>query len=278
MNETLFLAARPADDTPPRAVIQGVPYDGAVSHRAGAAAAPASVREASDSIETYSPVLCRDLTDIDLADAGDLDVDGLSGEKLMLAIAERTEALARTGAFVVTFGGDHSISMGTSTGLHEVYPDLCHVVFDAHLDMRPEYEGDPWSHACGTRRMATMGPTCALGIRSGSRPEFADADEMLVAWSVDLELPDAMREAVGARPVFVSLDIDVLDPSIVPGTGTPEPGGPTYKELRKALLALSGLNIVALDILEVAPPIDVSGLSPIVAAELAREAILRFAL
>jgi len=276
MTAPLFLAARPADDRPARAVIQGVPYDGAVSHRPGAASAPDSIREASDSIETYSPLTRLDLDDIDLADAGDLDVGGLSGEKLFLAIAERTASLARTGALVVTFGGDHSISMGTSEGFRAVHADLCHIVFDAHLDMRPDYEGDPWSHACGTRRMAKAAPTFALGIRSGSRAEFSDADELLAAWSHEVELSGAMRSAIGDRPVFVSLDIDVLDPSILPGTGTPEPGGPTYKELRAAVLALGDLNIIGLDILEVAPPIDSSGLSPIVAAELARESILRF--
>lgn len=276
MNEVLYLAARPASSDPARVVIQGAPYDGGVSHREGARFAPAAVREASDSIETWSPQVRADLEDIDLADAGDLAVDGLEPSKVMTVIAEATERWARTGALVVTFGGDHSVSMGTSDGLRAVHPDLCHIVFDAHMDMREHYEGDPFSHACGTRRMAMAGPTCVLGVRSGARQEWLDAETMLVAATEDISLPARMREAIGDRPVFVSLDIDVLDPSIVPGTGTPEPGGPTYKELRAAVLALGELNIVGLDILEVAPPIDSSGLSPIVAAELARDAILRF--
>jgi agmatinase len=276
MNHVLYLAARAADDRAARVVIQGAPYDGGISHRDGARFAPLAVREASDSIESWSPIVRADLEDIDLADAGDLAVDGLEASKVMSIIAEGTERWARTGALVVTLGGDHSVSVGTSQGLRAVYPDLCHIVFDAHMDMREEYEGDPFSHACGTRRMAMAGPTCLLGVRSGARQEWIDADSLLVAAIDDVTLPQAMRDVIGQRPVFVSLDIDVLDPSILPGTGTPEPGGPTYKELRAALLDLGDLNIVGLDILEVAPPIDASGLSSIVAAELARDAILRF--
>lgn len=277
MNEPFF-CARSADGTPARVVIQGAPYDGGVSYRAGAAVAPQAVRDASDSLESWSPQVRRDLEDVDIADEGDLDLAGMSGEKVMAVVAEATARLARTGALVVTLGGDHSISMGTSAGLREVYPDLCHVVFDAHLDLRDDYEGDPYSHACGTRRMAAAGPTCALGIRSGARQEFIDADQLLVAWSPDVALPDSMRAAIGTKPVFISLDIDVLDPSTLPGTGTPVAGGPTYKELRAAVLALADLRIVGLDILEVAPPIDASGLTAIVAAELIRDAILAFAI
>ncbi len=276
MNHVLYLAARPANDQPARVVIQGAPYDGGISHRDGARFAPLAVREASDSIETWSPIVRADLEDIDLADAGDLAVDGLDASKVMGIISEATERWAATGALVVTLGGDHSVSVGTSEGLRAVYPNLCHIVFDAHMDMREDYEGNPYSHACGTRRMALAGPTSVLGVRSGARQEWKDAQELLVAATDDVILPQAMRDIVGRRPVFVSLDIDVLDPSILPGTGTPEPGGPTYKELRAGLLALGDLNIVGLDILEVAPPIDSSGLSPIVAAELARDAILRF--
>jgi len=257
-----------------RAVIMGIPYDGGTSYRAGASAAPNEIREASQSIEEYSPTLRRDLSDVAYADAGDLDLAGLDPKAVMERIADAVEEHLRAGRFVVTLGGDHSISIGTTAGSGRVHENLAHVVFDAHLDMRPEYDGSEYSHACGTRHMAKHGPTVALGIRSGARFEFADADEMLTAWSADLELPPGARDVIGNRPVHLSLDLDVLDPSILAGTGTPEPGGATYKELRAAVLALTDLNIVAVDLCEVSPNFDASGVSTVVAAELVRELIL----
>lgn len=272
-----FLAAEPYDDGRAAAIVQGVPYDEGVSWRAGAASAPAEIRRVSASIETFSPALRRDLGDVVVRDAGDVDVTGARGEAMVERVAAATESLARTGALVVTFGGDHSISMGTSRGFGAVHDDLARVVFDAHLDMREEFDGDPWSHACGTRMMAKAGPTCALGIRSGAREEFDDADHMLIAWSDDLDLPDEARATIGARPVFVSVDLDVLDPGFLPGTGSPEPGGFSFRELHAAVLALRGLDVVGIDLVEAAPSIDPSGPSAYVAAKLARDLILAFA-
>lgn len=257
-----------------RVVFQGVPYDGGVSWRPGAAEGPGAIRAAADSIETFSPRVRRDFADAGAADAGDLAVDGLPPAAVMDAIARATTAHAREGSLVVTIGGDHSISMGTSAGLRAVHPDLVHVVFDAHLDMREEYEGDPLSHACGTRRMALAGPTCVLGVRSGSRAEFDAAATLLAGWSDDLVLPEGMRDHVAHRPVFLSVDCDVLDPSILPGTGNPEPGGVAYRDLRDALLGFAGARVVGIDVAEVAPPIDASGLSPVVAAALIRDVVL----
>jgi agmatinase len=257
-----------------QAVILGLPYDGGTSYRKGARAAPDEIRIASQSIEEYSPTLRRDLSDVRYADGGDLSLEGLAPPDAMDAISLGFERFARAGAFIVALGGDHSISIGTTAGSRRVHEDLAHVVFDAHLDMRPEYDGSEYSHACGTRHMAKHGPTVALGIRSGARFEFADADSMLTAWSPDLQIPTAARDEIGTRPVHLSLDLDVLDPSILPGTGTPEPGGATYNELRAAILALADLNVVAVDICEVAPPLDTSGVSTVVAAEIVREVIL----
>ncbi|MGH2785584.1 MAG: agmatinase [Actinomycetota bacterium] len=259
-------------------VIQGVPYDGGTSYRAGARAAPDEIRAASQSIETYSPRLRRDLEDLSYADAGDLALSGLGdAAAVMEAIAVAAAAHVSAGRFVVSLGGDHSISIGTTAGSRRVRDGVAHIVFDAHLDMRPSYDGSELSHACGTRHMAKEGPTVALGIRSGSREEFADAGSMLTYWSEDVTLPPQVRAELEGRPVHLSLDLDVLDPSILPGTGTPEPGGPTYKEFREAVLALAGLEIIAVDLVEVAPPLDASGVSTVVAAELVREIILAFA-
>lgn len=275
MSVVRFLASEALDDvSSPAVIVQGVPYDGGVSWRRGAAEGPRAIREASDSIESFSPSLRRDLEDVAIADAGDVVVGPLTAGAVIDRIAERTEQLARTGAMVVTLGGDHSISMGTSRGLRALHPDLAHLVFDAHMDMREDYEGDPYSHACGTRRMAMAGPTCVLGVRSGSRREFADADELLVACSEEVEIPDAMRAVIAERPLFVSVDLDVLDPSILPGTGNPEPAGVSYRDLRAALRSLRDARVVGMDFCEVAPPIDASGLSSVVAAEMIRDTLL----
>jgi agmatinase len=259
-----FLSARVlGDDRPAEAVILGAPFEGGISFRPGAAEGPRAVRHASQSIESYSPRLHRDLDDLDLADAGDLALAGLSPRAALDAVAGAVERHVRAGSIVLTLGGDHSVSIGTSAGLRRVHPDLAHVVFDAHFDLRESYEGSELSHACGTRHMALAGPTCVLGVRSGAREEFEDADNLLVAWSEAVALPDAMRAAIGDRLVFVSVDLDVLDPAIFPGTGNPEPGGPSYLELRAALLALSDFPVIGVDLVEV--------------AELARETLLAFA-
>jgi agmatinase len=268
-----FLAAE-SDIEQARVVMQGLPWDGSVSWRAGAVHGPAAVREASDSIETYSPILKADLSDLAIADIGDVALAGLDAAAAMEAIATATETLVRTGAFVLSIGGDHSVSIGTTRGAGRALPNLAHIVFDAHLDMRATYDGTQYSHACGTRHMAGRGTTFALGIRSGSRDEFADAETMLHGFTAEVELPDEWRRAVGDRPVWVSIDLDVLDPSIFPGTGNPEPGGPTYKELRAAVLGLAGLNVAGVDVVEVSPNLDASGVTAVTAAEMSREIIL----
>lgn len=270
---TLFLAARTGASAPGAVVIQGAPWDDGVSYRKGAAGAPEDIRLASDSIETWSPRTERDLEDITLLDAGDLTLSGLDAAVALKTIAEATEAHARAGAKVVTFGGDHSVSIGTSRGLRAVYPELVHVVYDAHMDLRPEYDGSELSHACGTRHMAAAGETFVLGVRSGCRQEWTDARRMLGHFGEDLGA-HAIAERVGERPLFLSVDLDVLDPGVLPGTGTPEPGGATYKELRESLLTFAGCNVVGIDFVEVAPSLDPSGVSPVTAAAIARECIL----
>lgn len=270
---TLFLAARPGAPTPGSVVIQGAPWDDGVSYRKGAAGAPEDIRLASDSIETWSPRLERDLDDITVFDAGDLTLNGLDPVVAIKTISDATEALARAGAKVVTFGGDHSVSIGTSRGLGAVHEGLVHVVYDAHMDLRPEYDGSELSHACGTRHMAVAGDTYVLGVRSGCREEWVDAKAMLQHFGEALDAR-AIADAVGDRPLFISVDLDVLDPGFLPGTGTPEPGGATYRELRESLLTFAGRNVVGIDFVEVAPSLDPSGISPVTAAAIARECIL----
>ena len=276
MTENTFLEAH-ATRKDARAAILGLPFDGGISWRPGAAAAPPEIRIASQSIESWSPATGRDLEDVAVADLGDLDLSGLKAREALDKIADETQRIAGDGILVVSLGGDHSVSIGTTAGVRRIHPDLTHLVYDAHFDLRESYDGSDLSHACGTRHMALAGTTSVFGVRSGSRDEYQDAPKLLRYHSDEVDLPADVRANYDGNPVFISLDLDVLDPATFPGTGNPEPGGPTYLQLRKAILTLRGLNVVGIDLVEAAPGLDPTGLTAVVAAELARDLLLAFA-
>jgi agmatinase len=150
---------------------------------------------------------------------------------------------------------------------------------DAHLDIRPDYEGDPFTHATWLHRVGEAYGFAIIhqvGLRSGDRSEWQLARERTGWSSTELSLPQDIRERIGARPVYVSIDIDVLDPAHAPGTGCPEPGGVTFRELADFLYGLEGLRVVALDVMEVSPSTDPSNITATAAAKLVREAVLLF--
>jgi agmatinase len=256
-----FLAAE-AERAGAGAIITGVPVDGGVSFRPGAAQGPDGIRRFSESIESFSPRVRRDLEDIRLADTGNVDdpaaVSGLIDEY----------------GLSVFLGGDHSITPKLVAAVAGRFENLALVGFDAHLDFREDYPGD---HACTYRRIGEAGVPChVFGPRSGERTEWDDAPRMLAHLSRDLDVSRVVDELRG-RPVYITVDIDVLDPSVAPGTGNPEPGGPGFNELLDAIESLSSLNIVACDVVEVSPPLDPSGITQVAAAVLVREMILNFA-
>ncbi len=254
-----FLAAKDASAGEADAIVVGVPIDGGVSFRAGAAQGPAAIREFSESIESFSPRTKRDLEDIVLVDVGDID--------------DPAGAPAVAG-LVVAIGGDHSITPKLVAGVAARHDGLAVIGFDAHLDFREDYPGD---HACTYRRISETGVPCyVFGPRSGERSEWDDAPMMLAHLAPDVDVSPAL-DALRGRPVYVTLDIDVLDPSVAPGTGNPEAGGPGFNELLSAIERLAPLNVVACDIVEVSPPLDPSGITQAAAAVLVREMILRFA-
>jgi agmatinase len=230
-----------------------------VSFRSGAAHGPSGIREFSESIESYSPRAERDLEDVVVADLGDVDdpasvavFDGLS----------------------VFVGGDHSITPKLVARVAARHDGLGVVGFDAHMDLREDYPGD---HACTYRRISETGVACfVFGPRSGERSEWQDAPKVLAHLAPDLDVSPAL-DALAGRPVYVTVDIDVLDPSVAPGTGNPEAGGPGFNELLSALERLSALNVVAFDVVEVSPPLDPSGITQAAGAVLVREMILNYA-
>lgn len=268
-----FLGARsPAH---PAAVILGVPYDATTTFRRGSALAPQAIRWASQSIETYSPILRRDLETVPYVDRGDLEIRGLDPEG-MIEFVRSTLAAVSPGIFPVLLGGEHTLTLGAVQALADRHPDLCVLQLDAHTDLRDEYEEHRVSHATVMRRIAEIIPSnrvIALGIRAGTREEFALAERYCAA-SSHLALSSEAWTWLQDRPVYVTIDIDVLDPSDAPGTGNPEPDGIGAGDLLNFVRRLGDLRVVGLDLVEVSPPYDPSGRTAVLAAMIIRDALL----
>lgn len=268
-----FLSARP--HLHPSAVIIGAPYDATATHRRGAAAAPAAIRWASDSIETYSPAQERDLEDVALADTGDLDLTGLSPEAMVARVGE---AVAAASGLPLVIGGEHTVTVGAVSALAERHRDLAVVVLDAHLDLRDEVEGQRHSHATTIRRIADrIGPEriAALGVRSGTREEWRMASSLALC-SRTGTIPLETWKTLSSRPLYLSVDIDGFDPSLAPGTGNPEPMGLTIDDFMTVLRVLREGRVVGCDVVEVSPPFDPSGQTSMLAAWLIREMVIAF--
>jgi agmatinase len=261
----------------------GVPWDGAVTYRAGARHAPPRIRAASDSIESYCPRLDADLADHPFVDHGNLPVPEASagGEACVTAISE---ALARLPARGLVIGGDHLVAYAPLRRALEHHPDLRILHIDAHTDLRAQWDGERYNHATVLRCVLDVMPATARlyqwGIRSGLREEFAlqrdDPRIVSVANTAEAGLALARSLAADPAPVYVTLDADGLDPSQLPGTGTPEPGGLSYDAVESALveLARGRAPVVGADLVEVAPTLDPSGVTDVVAARLARTLLL----
>lgn len=260
----------------PEAVVLGAPYDATVTHRAGTRLAPAAIRWASQSIETYSPIQQRDLGDLAFADRGDLDLAGCPPEVMVELVRQ---AVAEVDGVPVVLGGEHTVTVGAVLGVADHHPDLAVVVLDAHLDLRDDYEGRRWSHATTLARLAErLGPgrIAVLGARAGTRDEWARAAD-LAAVSRTAAVPTSAWASLAGRPLYLSVDIDALDPAEAPGTGNPEPMGLTAADLAGVLALLRGARLVGCDVVEVSPPYDPSGRTAILAAWLVREMLLGFA-
>jgi len=233
----------------------------------------------SESLESYSPVLDRDLVDLVLTDLGELQFSGASVELDLEAISQAMTRAATAAGLAVMLGGEHTGSLGGFRGLRRVYPNAVILQADAHLDMRPEYKRQALNHATWLHHVGTefgFSTIHQVGLRSGEKSEWQLARSQ-TAWSTtELSLPLSVRERIAQRPVYVSIDIDVLDPAHAPGTGCPEPGGATFRELATFLHSLEGLRVVALDVMEVSPSVDAANITAAAAAKLVREAILLF--
>ena len=259
-------------------VLFGAPFDSTTSFRPGARFGPAAMRHESFGLETYSPYQNADLTDYAVFDSGDIELPFGSVRRTIADIAQRSDTILNDGKLPFMIGGEHLVTLGSVMAVKDKYEELYIVHFDAHADLRDEYLGQPLSHACVLRRCHELvgdGHIFQFGIRSGDRDEFFFADEHTEMHKFSFDGLEETVEKLKGKNVYFTLDLDVLDPSIFPGTGTPEAGGVSFDELRKAVtLVCSSLNIVGCDVNELSPTYDQSGVSTAVACKVIREMLL----
>jgi agmatinase len=276
--EPRFIACR-ASLPDARIALFGIPFEGRVNLRRGADHGPRELRLASDSIETYSPFLGRDLEDLALADLGDCELgDGTPREQLTRA-REEIRRFWRPGLLPVMLGGDHTATLPVIEVLAPAIPDLRILQLDAHPDLREEFLGERYNYASAMARvMDVVAPerVYQVGMRTGAREEFQrKAPHLFPAHRLHpVEAVKRVLPELQAHPLYVTIDVDVLDPSEAPGTGAPEPCGITAAELVEIVRLLAPCRVVGTDLMEVAPAWDPSGRTGITASWILREAIL----
>lgn len=266
--------------TESKIVVFGAPFDSTTSFRPGTRFASSAMRLESYGLETYSPYQDKTLDDVAVFDGGDLELCFGSSETALGQIEDFTSQILSDGKIPCMIGGEHLVSLGAVRAVFEKYPELNIIHFDAHSDLRDEYLGEKLSHACVMRRIWEMtgdGSIYQFGIRSGDKSEFDWGKSHVITQTFNFDNLERVVRALHGKPVYFSLDLDVLDPSVFPGTGTPEPGGATFNELLGAVLKLKGLNIVGFDINELSPHYDASGVSTAVACKILRELLLAVA-
>lgn len=277
----IFIGAQ-QDYEKAQAVIYGMPMDYTVSFRPGSRFGPARIREVSIGLEEYSPYVDRHLEEINYFDAGDIPLAFGNPGRSLEQIGEFVGKLLADGKFPVGLGGEHLVSWPVIQEMYKKYPDLVLFHFDAHTDLRDHYEGEPLSHATPIKKACDLiggKNVYSFGIRSGMKEEFEWAKTNMNLFKFDvLEPLKKVLPTIGNRPVYLTIDIDVLDPSAAPGTGTTEAGGITSKELLASIHAIgeAGINVVGCDLVEVAPVYDASEMTQIVASKMVREMLLSF--
>lgn len=259
-------------------VLFGAPFDSTTSYRPGTRFGSSAIRRESYGIECYSPYQDKDLEDTKVMDCGDLALCFGNTKKALAQIEEQAKEILDNSAIPFMLGGEHLVTLGAFRAVLEKYPDIHIIHFDAHADLREEYLGEQLSHASVIRRCWDLvgdGRIYQFGIRSGDREEFYWAKEHVTMRKFDFEGLEEVLEKLEGKPIYFTLDLDVLDPSVFPGTGTPEPGGVTFDALRKAAEKVcSRANVVACDVNELSPHYDPSGISTAAACKIVREMLL----
>ncbi|MCR5799199.1 MAG: agmatinase [Lachnospiraceae bacterium] len=268
-----------ADYETAKLVLFGAPFDSTTSFRPGARFGSAAIRHESFGLESYSPYQDADLRDYEIFDSGDLELCFGSSEQALAEIEARADEILRDDKFPLMLGGEHLVTLGAFRAALKKYPDLQIIHFDAHCDLRDDYLGAKLSHAAVIRRCHDLigdDKIHQFCIRSGDREEFrfADAHTNLHPFNFDglKETVQALTQA--GTPIYLTIDLDCLDPSVFPGTGTPEAGGVTFLQLLQAIMTVAKANVVAADVNELAPMLDQSGVSTATACKVVRELML----
>jgi len=258
-------------------VIFGAPFDSTTSFRPGTRFASDVMRRESYGLETYSPYLNADLEDVSVCDFGDLELCFGDTEKALHSIEIQVSEILRDAKLPLMIGGEHLVTLGAVRAVAKRYPDLHILHFDAHTDLREEYLGAELSHATVIRRIWDIigdERIFQFGIRSGTREEFQWSAEHVCMQTFGFTGLEEIVQRLKGKPVYFTLDLDILDPSVFPGTGTPEPGGVSFLQLLDAVNAVCGLSIVGCDITELCPVYDQSGVSAAVACKILRELLI----
>ncbi len=260
------------------AVLFSAPFDGTTSFRPGTRFAGGAIRRDSDGLETFSPYQNADLADCRVFDSGELDLPIGDVKGALAAIARRTKTILDDGKLPFMIGGEHLVTLGAFQTVYSAYPDVNIIHFDAHADLRDDYLGVKLSHACVLRRCHELtgdGRIFQFGIRSGDRSEFSWGAGRVSTRLFDFEGLEQTVQSLAGKPVYFTLDLDVLDPSVFPGTGTPEPGGVSFDALRRAATYVCRhARVVGCDVNELSPPYDQSGISVAAACKIIREMLI----
>ena len=262
-----------------RIVLFGAPFDSTTSFRPGARFGSGAMRHESFGLETYSPYQDKDLMDYSVFDSGDLELCFGSSQMALKDIENHTQTILNDGKFPLLIGGEHLVTLGSFQAVFQHCPDVHIIHFDAHADLREDYLGATLSHACVIRRCYDLvgdGRIHQFCIRSGDRDEFMFAREHTDFHPFDF---DGLKEVVQTlkekqTPVYLTIDLDCLDSSVFPGTGTPEAGGISFMQLIQAIQEVSECFIVGADVNELAPMLDASGVSTATACKVLRELLL----
>lgn len=258
-------------------VVFGVPFDGTTSFRPGTRFASSVMRNEFIGLETYSPYLDRDLVEYKLHDAGDVYIPIGNTKQSLDNVYDATKKILNDNKLPFMIGGEHLVTYPAFKAVHEKYPDVYLLHFDAHTDLRDAFFGEKLSHATVIKKCWELtgdNKVFQFGIRSGDRSEFiwSDTHTIMERYSVNT-VKEVVNKLLG-KNVYITIDLDILDPSVLPGTGTPEPGGIGFKEMLEAIGYMKDLNIVGLDVVELSPHYDPTGVSTAVACKVFRELTL----
>ena len=253
-------------------VMLGMPYDCTCSNRAGSRFAPQAARLESIGIETYSLYFDREMEETFFFDAGDLEYPFGNAKKMLEITEENVDCIYNDGKKLLGIGGEHLITLANVKSVLKKYDNIAVIQFDAHTDLREQYIGEELTHSGVMYQIAKLigyDNIAQIGLRSGEREEFDIVKKYNTLKTRTDEL-DKFKD----KNIFLTIDLDVLDPSLMSGVGTPEAGGMTYKELMNWIVYLKDFNIIGADIMELAPDIDITKTSTATACKLIREVLM----